>query len=446
MAKGRWRIVGGQPQVLAVGVYFVVTAVYLIIAPLSHFREHTAFNHFALLAQSWLEHRLDLGQLPPPYAGGNDFALFEGRWYVVFPPVPALLITPLVYIAGGAEHTPDGVFFTLLAGLGPTGILLTLERARREGWSKLTRTGTLALAMIYAFGTVYFFTAVQGTVWFAAHVVAAAGTTFFLYHAIGARNPLRAGIALALAVGTRPVLIALGLFFLMEWYRTQCSSDASPATNARAASRKRPALRTAHWQSLAVFALPVGLCLVLLAWLNQARFGDPFEFGYRYLAIAWQSRIEKWGLFSYHYLARNLALLLTSLPYFAHGPQGWLLQINGHGLALWVTTPLYLCLLWPRQRTPVHREIYVTLSLVMLPSLLYQNSGWVQFGQRFSNDYAPLLILLLAISGYVWSWLTKALGVAAVGINLFGALTFGRPESARFYFIEPSQRVIFQPD
>lgn len=445
MAKGRWRGVGGRPQLLAVGVYFVVTAAYLLIAPLSHFREHTTFNHFALLAQAWLEHRLDLGQVPPFYTGRNDFALFDGRWYVVFPPVPALLITPLVLISGGANQTHDGAFFTLLAGLGPAGMFLTIERARREGWSKLTRLGALGLTAIFAFGTVYFFTAVQGTVWYAAHVVGAAGTTFFLYYAIGARNPLRAGFALAIAVGTRPVLCALGLFFLTEWSRIR-RGDTPSGTNAAAVNRGRRPAPDTGWRTLVIFALPVALCLVALAWLNLARFGNPFEFGYRYLAIAWQSRIEKWGLFGYHYLARNLALLLTSLPYLDHGRDGWTVQVNGHGLALWITTPLYWCLLWPRQRTPIHAGLYLTLLLVMVPSLLYQNSGWVQFGQRFSNDYAPLLILLLAIGGYTWNWLKKALGVAAVGVNLFGALTFGRPEAVRFYFIEPTQRIIFQPD
>jgi len=34
----------------------------------------------------------------------------------------------------------------------------------------------------------------------------------------------------------------------------------------------------------------------------------------------------------------------------------------------------------------------------------------------------------------------------AVIVNFFGALTFGRPEHARFYVIEPTQRVLYQPD
>jgi hypothetical protein len=31
----------------------------------------------------------------------------------------------------------------------------------------------------------------------------------------------------------------------------------------------------------------------------------------------------------------------------------------------------------------------------------------------------------------------------AVIVNFFGALTFGRPEHAKFYVIEPTQRVLY---
>ena len=63
---------------------------------------------------------------------------------------------------------------------------------------------------------------------------------------------------------------------------------------------------------------------------------------------------------------------------------------------------------------------------VALPSLLYQNSGWVQFGYRFSLDYLVLLILLLAIGDRPLTWVVRLLIIAGIAINLFGALTFDR--------------------
>jgi hypothetical protein len=50
----------------------------------------------------------------------------------------------------------------------------------------------------------------------------------------------------------------------------------------------------------------------------------------------------------------------------------------------------------------------------------------VQFGYRFSNDFAIGLIILLAIGGRPITRTWKALILAGVIVNLFGAITFGR--------------------
>ena len=113
--------------------------------------------------------------------------------------------------------------------------------------------------------------------------------------------------------------------------------------------------------------------------------------------------------------------LLPELP--GHAP--WL-QIGGHGLALWFTTPILLYLLWPRDKPVLHRALWITIACVALPALLYQNSGWVQFGYRFSLDYMVFLLMLLAIGGRPLTRLARGLIIAGVAINLFGAWTFDR--------------------
>jgi hypothetical protein len=74
-------------------------------------------------------------------------------------------------------------------------------------------------------------------------------------------------------------------------------------------------------------------------------------------------------------------------------------QINAHGLALWVTTPDVLVVARRQALVGAGPRAARDGALVALPTLFYQNTGWVQFGYRFSNDYAPLLFLLLAIVG-----------------------------------------------
>ena len=138
--------------------------------------------------------------------------------------------------------------------------------------------------------------------------------------------------------------------------------------------------------------------------------------------------------------------MLSGLPFVGDKAARAPLQINGHGLALWFTTPLYLWLLWPRRFGAVHRALWITALAVALPTLLYQNSGWLQFGQRFSNDYAVFLFALICIGGYRYSTLFRLAAVWSVVVNAFGALTFGRGEFSRFYYQDNSQKTFYQPD
>ena len=422
-------------------LYLVLCAVYLAVAGGDRLTQHSSYNHFALLADSWLHGRTDLGASPPPYSGRNDFALFEGRWFVTFPGFPAALLLPVVWFAGDVEQVRDAQFFIWLAGIGPALFFLVLERLRRLGYTDASYRFNVGMALLFALGSVYFFVSVLGTVWFAAHVVAVALAAGYLWASIEARHPILAGVCIGLALWTRPSVAYGAIFFLLEVFRRCRVGDAEPA------QRKLCLLSTRWTQTLrpiALFALPVVVAGVGLMMLNQARFGNPFDFGYEYLQIAWQDRIEKWGLFHYHYLARNLGVMFTSLPYVgvANAP----FQINGHGLALWVTTPLYVLLAWPRRVTRLHLALWITVGCIALPTLCYQNTGWIQFGYRFSTDYQAVLFTLLVLGGVRWRRVWWALGLLGVIVNTFGAVSFQHAEYRRFYYVDRTQRVIYQPD
>jgi hypothetical protein len=343
---------------------------------------------------------------------GEELALAEVKappvsttWYMSFPPFPTLLMLPSAAISGraGNDVLPTVIIAALILPLA----LLLLRRLGEAGLSLRTRRDDLWLVAMLAFGSVLFFSAVQGKVWYTAHVVGIVLALLYAWASIEAKYPILAGLALGAAALTRTPMAFMFPLFVLEAWR----------------------MRTPLARTLARFAAPVLAFAVIGMAYNYARFHAVTEFGHTYLDVRQQAQIEQWGLASGHYLARNLAVAFTLLPeWLGHAP--WI-QIGGHGLAMWFTTPLLLVVLWPRDKPVIHRALWLTIALVAIPSLLYQNSGWVQFGYRFSLDYFVFLLMLVAIGGRPLTVLAKTLIVLGIVINLFGAYTFDR--DPRYY-------------
>jgi hypothetical protein len=447
---------------LALGVYLIVTGVMLACAAPGVLRDHTPYNHFALQAHAWLQGDVHLEEGAPDYAGRNDFAQFKDRTFVAFPAFPAALLLPLVKIAGSAEDVRDGQFFIWLSGIGPAVLFLALEKLRRRGRSAHGERTHLLLSALFAFGTVYFFTALQGTVWFAAHVVAVALAALYLLFALDAERPLLAGLMLGLGFWTRtPLLFAFPLFALEALRVSARDSDGGELAAGLVPSgvegqgrvvRWRAALQRGlsgvDWRALlgryVLFAIPIVACIGLALWYNKLRFENPFDFGYQHLEIAWQSRMKKWGLFDYHFLGKNLGVALTSLPWLGSGDVPF--RVNMHGLALWFTTPLYLWLIWPKDTRAPHLALWLTVAAVAVPTLFYQNTGWEQFGYRFSNDYAIFLFALLATGGRRFRTLFAICALWSVSVNAFGALSFHREGFAKYYYSQGSQKTLYEAE
>lgn len=381
--------------------------------------------HFVYQADAWLRGQL---AITPPPTKGDDWAKVEtvvlrdgrqvrGRRLQTRPVFRTLdgQAVPVADIASSRGVTHYVSFPPL-----PAAIMIPAA-----GQSERTVGDDLWLTLTLAFGTVLYFSAVQGRVWFTAHVVGVLLALGYAWASIEARRPLLAGLCLGLAAITRTPMAFMFPLFVLEAARVAGGLGALRAPAAeRAAFLRRVA------PPLLRFAAPVVIIAVAAAAYNLARFGEATEFGHSYLHVRQQAQIEAHGLFSYQYLARNLAVAFTLLPELPD--KGPFVQISGHGLALWVTTPAFLLLLWPRTRPPLHRALWLTVALVAIPTFFYQNSGWVQFGYRFSLDYTPFLVLLLAVGGRRLGPVTRGLLVLGIVINLFGAWSFlGHPEYYR---------------
>ena len=450
---------------IALAIYVVCTIVFSWVAG-DRTERHTMNNHFAVQAEVWkagrwylteedISARARRGELDM----NNDWAVVrhvdpqsgrvEVRYFNSFPVFPAVVMYPFVSVAGSALMFRDALFVVWLAGVGPSLLFLALEWLRRDGRSPRTQNENAFLSLLYAFGSVYFFTAVQGSVWFAAHVVAAALTGIYLLCTLGCERLVWcavAGLAIGCGFHTRvPMLLAVPLFAYeaaRRSLRSEVRDDGTFLERARDAwgklDKKAIALR------YVAFAIPILVALALTGVINKARFGRSDEFGHTLLNVVWMERVKRYGLFSYHYLSRNLTCAFTLLPIVNPPnapPNVAHYQVSGNGLALWVTTPLYVWLLWPSaKRKYTGAALYFVLLLtavaVALPDLTYHNSGWVQFGYRFSNDFSPYLFLMLAVGARPFGALFKGAAAWALAINTFGAISFQRRGYEKYYFLQ----------
>lgn len=424
--------------------------------------------HFVYQANAWLEGSLALTRSPPH---GNDWASYEqlrlrsgeelrgvwldagarkfktldGRVFVIdrgeldpkankkqyfmsFPPMPAVVMTPLAAVWGyGVDDVSVTIFF---AALNVALMFVLLRRLSEGGLTGRGERDNLWLTLLFAAGTAHLWCAVLGQVWFTALIMGVSFTLLYMLASVEAKHPLLAGLCLACAFGTRTPLLFSAVFFAGfllfpggEWRRSGWGE----------------AVKKGLW-----FGLPCALVGLALLWHNEARFGSWGEFGHSYLAGGQIARIQKYGLFNYHFLSKNLSAALTLLPRLQVDAP--FVLVSRHGMSLLLTTPAWLYLLRPLPRERVievawWRLLWATVAVVAVPGFFYQNTGYEQFGYRFSLDYTPYLIALLAVGRQPLSGWFKALVLWGIGVNLFGAITFKRFE--QFYM---NGATFFDPD
>jgi hypothetical protein len=373
------------------GLFVGALALYAISSAelLSH---QSLAPHFVWQADAFLHGRLDV-QRPPNL---NDWVFENGKWYVSFPPFPAVLMMPFVALGGLAFNDVAFTIVFAAANVALFYVLLRRTNQTRPEWEHA------AFALILGFGTLAWSCGIRGEVWFTAETVGVTLTLLYLLASLEAQHPLLAGLAVACAAITRTPLAFSAIFFLLE------------------------VRRTAKWKKLVPFFAAILAVAIPMMWMNYARFGSVSEFGHSHLYNnRVNGQIARFGLFHYAFLERNLHDAFTRLPEISFHPLH--VGFNGEGMSLLVTTPLFLYLLWPREKPqPLYRELWITAAIVAIPGFFYQNSGYFQFGFRFSLDYTPYLIWLLALGGHRFTRAFWGCAIAGVLVNLWGAIAFNR--------------------
>ena len=332
----------------------------------------------------------------------------ETRYFMSFPPFPAVAMMPAFLIWG--YDVNDVLFSILNAALNAVLILLLLETLRTRGLSARTTRENVLLAILFTFGTVNLFSSIRGEVWFSALIVGVTLHVAYILLSIEARYPFFAGLMLGLGMATRTPIAFAAPFFALEMLR---DGDR---------------MRWPGWGTFlrkgVMFSIPiVAIGMVLMAY-NYARFESVGEFGHSFLANGTRASLRDHGLFSWWFLKANLAAAFTNPPVIDSFPP--FVHITRHGLGLPWTTPALLLILWPKTFGAFARNLALTAAIVAIPDLFYQNTGWAQFGYRFGLDFMPYLLVMLAVGGRKFGRGFMVLFALSLLMCALGAITFDR--------------------
>jgi hypothetical protein len=461
----------------------VVVGVFLIYT-LSNPQRANLYDHFVWQASAWLEGQAAIrypvtadqpGQPEDwffvdvqPVVGADGQA--TGRGLLPYPPFPALILLPFVAAFGLAT---DQRLLGSFIGAFDVGLAFWVL-----GRLPVRPSIRLATTIFFGVGTVFWYTSMEGTTWFFAHVVAVAfvfaaialaldgdraaagwsviddwepeadesvavnggtedgstgaeGGVCGLLHSVGtifAGRQFLAGVFLGLAATAR-LTVVFGLPFLVlvgaggTWQRRTLS-----------------------------VVLGMAVPLAILAIYNLVSTGHAFSSVYE---AVWQTEIEfypklpefsylhyhlDWGIEDPRYIPQNMVLALVNPPLLLPAcsvpdaarrlfdPECTWLIPRGDTMGLLLTSPAWLLALptlrgWGKGRLVT--GVLAASGAIFIANLMHFSQGWVEFGYRFSNDFAPFLLLCVALGlerlgGLRW-WAAALLG-ASILVNLWGVV------------------------
>lgn len=358
-------------------------------------------SHYVILANSFLHLRLDLPS-PLPYTAEGDVALFEDKYFVYFGPLPAILLVPLV-----------AVFKELMSQhlLGLTFLFIDFFLFYRIA-KKLILKGenSFWLSLFIVFGSVFSFLGLINLTAYQVQIIAVSFLIFALYEFFHRRRWLLIGIFLAMAGSTRPTLYLASIFFIIELLNH---------------TQKR-------LQNFLYLILPILVSIILLGVYNFLRFDNVFETGYSYHATLGpdlKSSASK-GFFSFEHIPTNLFFLIFKGPdpvranninYQLQPPY---LRADQWGMGIFFTSPLFLYIFLSKLKKGYILSSWITVLLMLIPTLTFFGTGVSQYGFRYAVDFYPFLFIILAsIFKTEIPLMAKALIIYSIFFNFFFLLS-----------------------
>ena len=358
---------------------------------------------YADLADAFNHGTFDLTEIgvPPSHP---DLLAKDGKLFLPYQPVPAVLLMPIVAIWGTGLTQ-----LTFSIALGAVNVVLFWYILRLLNISRETK---LLLIPFFAFGTAHFYSATTGSLWFYNHVAAVFFLLLAMIFLLRRDSPILPALCIgAAALSRQPIVLAAPAFmyFMIEqrnpgvWARVNIFGAVRDLPGQLREALRRLLEDRRTLVSLAVFVavlVPFGL---ITLWYNEARFGNVFETGLdelyaKYEGVPYTQYLaaggERFAQFDVRNIPVHLYTMFLQPPDFS--TDGSLLQPSRFGMSVLLTSSPLVFGALVRRRDALKRACWIALAMVPIPTLLYYSAGWVQFGYRYMLDYLPFLMILTA--------------------------------------------------
>jgi hypothetical protein len=383
--------------IIAFLLFFVIT--FLVYYATSEgLGRPTVYNNFVRLADAFLHGRLyfthDIKWL--------ELAVLNGKYYILPPPMPAILILPFVAIFGlSTNQTLASIF------LGSLNISLVFLVAREMTKNRSVQFWT---TVMFGFGTIHWWLAAAGWVWFFSQITSVAFLLLAIYVTLKGEQPFLAGLFLGASFWSRlPTILSLPFFIVMfsdKWLKK------SEETNI---------LKRINLKPLFYLGLGVVIFVALNFLYNFLRFGTPLDISYYLKPGIFKEPIYQKGLFDITYISRHLKVIFAGLPIFL--PKFPYVMPSWAGMSIWITTPAFVYALFASIRNRLVLACWSAIIPISLLDFMHGGTGWSQFGYRYAVDFYPFLFLLtLKDIGDNIRWHHKMLICIGVLVNLWGVL------------------------
>jgi len=370
-----------REKMLRIVVYSILT-IMVIVTTIPNYIERVREGFVSihvLQADAFLHGRLSVGDAHELEA--HELAVFEGKKYVHLPPFPAVVLMPFVAIWGMNTHfTYVGLSLALFAVVILKRILEQLQIDKEKiPW----------LICAFVAGSAYWWCIRRsGTPWLTAHVVAVICVLLAIHEALGKGRGFLTGMFLGMAILSRQLSVYSTIFL--------CCALWNGGLNGTIALNRKRTL------NIILFFMGTGIWISLYLAFNWARFGSPFDTGYAYIPLGGflKARVDQYGLFNIAYIPFNLTHMFLQGFHivFGGGDMLTMKRLDMMGTSITFASPFIFYAFRARWPKILHIGAWVTITFCLLHMMLYYNNGWNQRNcQRFTMDFMPVLILLVAL-------------------------------------------------